>query len=104
MAANEVVIYTTLCRLRPSHYKRCTYFIILQPIIAAYCPQLISGAFLNAEYNPAIGLYYPVYLKINEDIVPYWVKQEPNAVPYVSSTGELIPLLDQFLYGLKTFP
>ena len=50
----------------------------------------IRGAFLNGEFTPADS---PIYLKINKDVVPYWVKQDP-AVPYVSSTGELILLLD----------
>ena len=54
----------------------------------------IRGAFLNAEFTPADS---PIYLKINKDVVPYWVKQDPNALPYVSSTGELILLLDRFL-------
>jgi len=27
-----------------------------------------------------------VYLQIHKDVVPYWIKQDPNAVPYVSST------------------
>jgi hypothetical protein len=58
----------------------------------------IRGAFLNAEFTPADS---PIYLKINKDVVPYWVKQDPNALPYVSSMGELILLLDRFLYGLK---
>jgi len=61
----------------------------------------IRGAFLNAEFTPADS---PIYLKINKDVVPYWVKQDPNALPYVSSTGELILLLDRFLYGLKQSP
>ena len=50
----------------------------------------IRGAFLNAEFIPADS---PLYLKINKDVVPYWVKQDPNAVPYVSSTGEIILLV-----------
>jgi hypothetical protein len=44
----------------------------------------IREAFLNAEFTPADS---PIYLKINKDVVPYWVKQDPNALPYVSSTG-----------------
>ena len=30
----------------------------------------IHGAFLNAEFTPADS---PIYLKINLDVVPYWV-------------------------------
>ena len=61
----------------------------------------IGGAFLNAEFTPADS---PIYLKIKKDVVPCWVKQDPNAVPNVSSTGDLILLLDRFLYGLKKSP
>ena len=31
----------------------------------------IRGAFLNTEFTPADS---PIYLKINKDVVPYWVK------------------------------
>ena len=33
-----------------------------------------------------------------------WSRQIPNAFPYVSANGELILLLDRFLYGLKQSP
>ena len=45
----------------------------------------------------------PIYLKINKD-VPYWILQDPQAAPYVSQQGELVLLLDRFLYGLKQSP
>ena len=58
----------------------------------------IRGAFLNAEFTSADK---PIYLKINKDVVPYWILQHPQAAPYVSQQGELVLLLDRFLYGLK---
>jgi len=61
----------------------------------------IRGAFLNAEFTPADK---PIYLKINKDVVPYWILQDPQAAPYVSQQGELVLLLDRFLYGLKQSP
>ena len=61
----------------------------------------IRGAFLNAEFTPNDT---PIYLKINKDVVPYWARQDPNALPYVSANGELILMLDRFLYGLKQSP
>ena len=61
----------------------------------------IRGAFLNAEFTPNDT---PIYLKINKDVVPYWTRQDPNALPYVSANGELILLLDRFLYCLKQSP
>ena len=61
----------------------------------------IRGAFLNAEFTPADK---PIYLKINKDVVPYWILQDPQAAPYVSHQGELVLLLDRFLYGLKQSP
>ena len=61
----------------------------------------IRGAFLNAEFTPADK---PIYLKINKDVVPYWILQDPTAKPYVSDKGELLLLLDRFLYGLKQSP
>jgi hypothetical protein len=38
----------------------------------------IRGAFLNAEFTPADN---PIYLKINKDVVPYWILQDPLAAP-----------------------
>jgi hypothetical protein len=61
----------------------------------------IRGAFLNAEFTSADK---PIYLKINKDVVPYWILQDPTAKPYVSDKGELLLLLDRFLYGLKQSP
>ena len=61
----------------------------------------IRGAFLNAEFTPADK---PIYLKINKDVVPYWILQDLLAAPYVSDNGKLLLLLDRFLYGLKQSP
>ena len=43
----------------------------------------------------------PIYLRINKNIVPYWI-QDPSTVPY--GQGKLLLLLDMFLYGLKLSP
>ena len=61
----------------------------------------VRGAFLNAEFTSADK---PIYLKINEDVVPYWILQDPQASHHVSQQGELVLLLDRFLYGLKQLP
>jgi len=61
----------------------------------------IRGAFLNAEFTSADA---PIYLRINADVVPYWILQDPAAKPYVTDNGELLLLLDRFLYGLKQSP
>ena len=61
----------------------------------------IRGAFLNAAFTPNDT---PIYLKINKDLAPYWTRQDPNSLSYVSANGELILLLDRFLYGLKQSP
>ena len=37
-------------------------------------------------------------------MAPYWTRQDPNALPYVSANGELLLLLNRFLYGLKQSP
>ena len=44
----------------------------------------IRGDFLHAEFTPNDT---PIYLKINKDVVPYWTRQNPNALPYVSANG-----------------
>ena len=69
------------------------FFSTSPPISTVY----IRGAFLNAEFTPVDS---PIYLKINKGVVPYLVKQDHNAVPYVSTTGELIFLIVRFLNGL----
>ena len=66
----------------------------------------IRGAFLNAEFTSADA---PIYLRINADVVLYWILQDPSAKPwpgasYVTDNGELLLLLDRFLYGLKQSP
>ena len=61
----------------------------------------IRGAFLNAEFTPTDT---SIYLKINKDVVPYWTRQDPNALPCVSATGQLKLLLDWFLYDIKQSP
>jgi len=60
----------------------------------------IRGAVLNAELTAADK---PIYLKINKDVVPYWILQDPLA-PYESEHGKQLLLLDRFLYGLKKLP
>ena len=49
----------------------------------------ISGAFFNAEFTSADK---PIYLKINKDVVPYWILQDPQASPNVPQQGELVLL------------
>jgi hypothetical protein len=61
----------------------------------------IRGAFLNAEFTSVDA---PIYLRINADVVTYWLLQDPTAQPYITDKGELILLLDKFLYGLKQSP
>ena len=61
----------------------------------------MRGAFLNAEFTAADK---PIYLRINMDVAPYWILQDPQAAPYVSQHGELVLLLDRFLYRLKQLP
>ena len=61
----------------------------------------IQGSFLNAEFTL---IDTPLYLKINKDVFPYWIRKYPNALPYLSANEELILLLDRFLYGLKQSP
>ena len=60
----------------------------------------IRGAFLNDEFTITDT---PINVKINKDVVPYWTRQDPNALHYVSANEELILLLDWFLFGLKQF-
>jgi len=59
----------------------------------------IREAFLNAQFTSDDK---PIYLRINKDIVPYWILQDPSAAPYVTEQGQLIS--DRFLYGLKLSP
>ena len=61
----------------------------------------IRGAFLNAEFTYADA---PIFLRINADIVPSWLLQDPTAQPYITDKGESISLPDKFLYGLKQSP
>jgi len=61
----------------------------------------IRGAFLNAEFTSADA---PICLRMNADVVPYWILQDPVAKPYVTDNGELLLLIDRFLYGLKQSP
>ena len=70
-----------------SHYKS-----ILQTVD-------IHGAFLNAEFTPVDK---PIYLKINKDVVPYWILQDPLAAPYVSDNEELFFLLLSIPIRFKT--
>ena len=62
----------------------------------------IRGAFLNAHFTSDNK---PIYFRINKDIVPYWILQDPSAAPYVIEQGQLLLLLlDRFLYDLKQSP
>ena len=54
----------------------------------------IRGAFLNAQFTSNDK---PIYLRINRDMVPYWIPQDPSAAPYVTEQGQLLLLLDRFL-------
>ena len=58
----------------------------------------IRGAFLNAHFTSDDKL---IYLRINKDIVPYWILQDPSAASNVTEQGQLLLLLDRFLHGLK---
>ena len=58
----------------------------------------IRCAFLNAEFTFADAL---ICLRINADVVPYWILQDPAAKPYVTDNGKFLLLLDRFLYGIK---
>ena len=51
----------------------------------------IRGAFLNAQFTSDDK---PIYLRINKDIVPYWILQDPSAD--VTEQGQLILLLTSF--------
>ena len=59
----------------------------------------IRGPFLNVQFTSDDK---PIYLRINKDIVPYWILQDSSAAPHV--TEQLILLLDRYLYGLKQSP
>ena len=61
----------------------------------------IRGAFLNAQFTSDDK---PILLLINKDTVPHWILQDPSAAPHVTEQGQLIFLLDRFLYGLKQSP
>jgi len=56
----------------------------------------IRGAFLNAQFTSDDK---PIYLRINKDIVPYWILQDSSAAPNVTEQGQLLLLLDRFIYG-----
>jgi len=51
-------------------------------------PTSIRGALLNAEFTAD----KPIYLKINKDVVPFWILQDPLEAPCVSDQGESLPL------------
>ena len=51
----------------------------------------IRRAFLNGEFTSADK---PIHLKINKNVVAYWILQDPQAGPDVSQQGELVLLLD----------
>jgi len=53
----------------------------------------IRYAFFNAQFTSDDK---PIYLRVNKNIVPYWILQDPS-----TEQGQLLLLLDSFLYGLK---
>ena len=78
---------------------------ILFNIASFYKCQLVSydikGAFLHASFTPADE---PTYLIIRKEVVDIWVNLDPTSVPFVNSKGDLLLLLDKFVYGLKQSP
>ena len=59
----------------------------------------IRGAFLNAEFT---SVDKPIYLKINKDVVSYWILQDPQAVPYVSPTRRVSIVIRSIFIWIKT--
>ena len=61
----------------------------------------IKGAFLNAPFTEEDE---PTYLRIKKDVADIWITVDPTAVQYLNDKGELLLLLDKFIYGLKQSP
>jgi hypothetical protein len=61
----------------------------------------IKGAFLNAKFGEQDEV---TYIRINKELTPLWLEQDPTAANYVDDTGCLTLQLDRFIYGLKQSP
>jgi hypothetical protein len=61
----------------------------------------IKGAFLHASFTEDDE---PTYLMVRKEVVDIWVKLDPTALPFVNTKGDLLLLLDKFVYGLKQSP
>jgi hypothetical protein len=81
-----------------------TVFILFN-IASYYGCELVSydikGAFLHASFTDQDE---PTYIIIRKEVVDIWVKLDPTSIPFVNSRGDLILLLDKFVYGLKQSP
>jgi hypothetical protein len=58
----------------------------------------VKGAYLR---TPVSDGDQDIIIKITSDVVPFWIKQDPEAAKYVTSRGEVHFKLDKYLYGLK---
>ena len=62
----------------------------------------IKGAFLHAKFTPEDE---PIYIKIPREIANIWVEMDEFAKEFQDeTTGDLLMLLEKFLYGLKQSP
>jgi hypothetical protein len=61
----------------------------------------IKGAFLNATFKEDD---IPIYIIIQKEIAQLWVMLDPTAEDYVNDRGEIILMLDKYIYGLKQSP
>jgi hypothetical protein len=57
----------------------------------------IKGAFLNATFKEDD---IPIYIIIQKEIAQLWVMLDPSAEDYVNDRGEIILMLDMYIYGL----
>ena len=46
----------------------------------------IQGTFLNAHFTSDDK---PIYLRINKDIVSYWILQDPSTAPYITEQVQM---------------
>ena len=99
MVASRKDISTT--SFRPPQFPYKWYFCCLiqhHTTNVCYIPLISEAPFSTPKFTSTDA---PIYLTINADVVPYWILQDPAAKPYVTHNGELLLLLDRFLYGLK---
>jgi hypothetical protein len=54
-----------------------------------------KGAFLHASFTEQDE---PTYLIVRKEVVNIWGKLDPTALPFVNSKGDLLLLLDKFVY------